>query len=119
MSFEARNLRIQLPYGDVTIRDCGLAHTIIGCGAYGHTIGVFGCQFPHTLPPPECWWHSMLPCAMGSGACGYSPVMQGDPGTIVVQPEHLGILRERLEAQLKEIDQAEEKLREFGEQKEG
>jgi hypothetical protein len=35
-----------------------------------------------------------------------------DPGAIVVQPEHLPVLREQLEAQLKEIEIAEQALEE-------
>jgi len=34
-----------------------------------------------------------------------------DPGKILVDPEHLPLLRERLEAQLKEIEKAEEELK--------
>lgn len=56
-------------------------------------------------------------CAAPS-ACGPSVRCPGgseqpiDPGTIVVDPEHLPALREALEAQLKEVDQAEQALRE-------
>jgi len=51
-------------------------------------------------------------------ACGPSVRCPGgseqpvDPGTIVVDPEHLPVLREALEAQLKEIDKAEQALKE-------
>jgi hypothetical protein len=58
-------------------------------------------------------------------ACGPSRICPGgsdqpvDPGTIVVDPEHLPALREALEAQLKEIETAEQALKERGGQEEG
>jgi hypothetical protein len=51
-------------------------------------------------------------------ACGPSRICPGgseqpvDPGTIVIDPEQLPALREALEAQLKEIEKAEQALKE-------
>jgi hypothetical protein len=51
-------------------------------------------------------------------ACGPSRICPGgseqpvDPGTIVIDPEHLPALREALETQLKEIEKAEQALKE-------
>ena len=128
MSFEARNLRIQLPCRQVTILDCGVGVTHL-CG---HPTVL--CQFPTNQcwphiscgllgscgPLSPCHYNTWVTCEFGThGGCGViSPVVQ-DPGTIVIDPEQIAVLRKRLEAQLKELDEAETKLREFREKGSG
>jgi hypothetical protein len=62
--------------------------------------------------PTDCGDSRIFGCPAGSE----QPV---DPGTIIVDPEHLPALREALEAQLKEIEKAEQALKERGGQGEG
>ena len=141
MSFEAKRLRVQLPCPegesvkeiDIGGRGCLFPTdpceggtcwfqsppvcrfpTYIGCEYFGTppmTCVYFG------SPPPTCHYFGTPPCPYDT--CGWrSPVACGpgtdlviDPGRILVDPEQLPALREALEAQLKEIDKAEEELR--------
>ena len=144
MSFEARNLRIQLPCHQVTILDCGVGHTHIcgnptifcqfptqigcwqcSCGFHGSCGYHFSCGFVSPCgfgspcgPLSPCPFHSRIPCDPASPGCGFGSPIEQDPGTLVINPEQIAVLRETLEAQLKELDEAESKLREFRE-KEG
>jgi hypothetical protein len=132
MSFQAKRLRVQLP--------CREAATVIEQGAQeiGAAAGfcripsvcrfmsecAFGtCQFGTdfcALPSRVCLWPTgcgWFTCEFGT--CGGATIFRCpvgteqpvDPGTIVVDPEHLSVLREALEAQLKEIDKVEQALK--------
>ena len=85
--------------------------TIIGCGYFG-TPCHYGTPCPHGTCPFDtcgfvspCGFHSPVKCGPGTD------LVDVDPGRILVDPEHLPVLRERLEAQLKEIEKAEEELK--------
>jgi len=91
--------------------DCG--HTACGptpCG-HGTPCGFHTCRYPtwcayHTCGPVSpCRYFTAVACRAGT-----EPVF--DPGKIIVDPEHLPLLREALEAQLKEIEAAEQALKE-------
>jgi hypothetical protein len=133
MAFEARNLRVQIPCGAVTLINCTPGHTIHCFFPTKH------CHFPtycHWGTPHTCFWGT--PCHWGSpcrwGSCGYySPVVdvpeqciagthptdiiteltpncgttQVAEGPITVLPEHLSVLKEQLQQQLKEVELAE------------
>ena len=128
MAFEARSLRVQIPCGSVTLINCTV----------GNTINCFFpskyCHFPsycHYGTPWTCFWGT--PCQWGSpcfhGTCGYHlslidcefgtrPHLPECPGTeivegpITISPEHLGVLKEQLQAQLREIEIAEKAVAE-------
>jgi hypothetical protein len=78
------------------------------------------CWFP--TPPCQFGFHTCMasPCPHFS-AVGCPPATDVviDPGKVVVDPEQLPALREALEARLKEIDAAEQALKEYEEAAEG
>jgi hypothetical protein len=76
----------------------GICHYGSGCGPLASLCAI----------PSDCG-QSVIPVCQGGGS--EQPV---DPGTIVVDPEHLPVLREALESQLKEIEKAEQALKERG-----
>jgi hypothetical protein len=98
-----------------------------GCPAFASPCGGFAspCGFPSPCRFGTCGFPS--PCRFGT--CGFlSPCgprtaiacqrgsdLPIDPGIIVVDPEDLPALRQALEAQLKEIEKAEQALKERGE----
>jgi hypothetical protein len=68
-----------------------------------------------------CGGHLSVVCRFGSRPdltetiCGGSEPIE-NPGTIVVAPEHLPVLREQLEAQLKEVEIAEQAIKDLGQE---
>jgi hypothetical protein len=132
-SFEARNLRVQIPCGSVTLINCTLGHTI-NCFFPTKYCAFPTCHFGtpcHWGTPQTCFWGT--PCHWGSPCffhtCGYhSPIacevgtmphLPECPGTEIVQegpitvlPEHLSVLKEQLQAQLHEIELAEKAVAE-------
>jgi hypothetical protein len=98
--------------------------TLVGCAQfgtwchYGSITCLHGTCLHGTCPfdtcgfvSPTCRWASD-PCGPRSAiGCGPGTDIAVDPGKILVDPEHLPVLRERLEAQLKEIEKAEEELK--------
>src|SRR6266511_1934487 len=130
MSFKARRLRVQLPCGESTVfeeqaRGPGCAfptqvceggtcwfETPINCG-FVSPCGAFAsfCEFPTPCRFGSCGFQS--PCRHFTAvACPPGTELEVHPGRIVVDPEHLPLLREALEAQLKEIEAAEQALKE-------
>lgn len=81
------------------------------CGFVSPQTCAFGtCGF---VSPVTCQFAS--PCGITidpTGCPGGSVDPPIDPGTVVVDPEHLPALREQLEARLKDIDAAEQALKE-------
>ena len=137
MSFQAKRLRVQLPCGEATVIEeeaqqvggAGLCRAPSFCGfptpcqflTYTCRLctigtpcgfGTWGCQRFFSCEFGTCGLGTIPRCPAGSE----QPV---DPGTLVVDPEHLPALREALEAQLKEIEKAEQQLKERGGQGEG
>lgn len=141
MSFESKRLRVQLPcepggtvqeieLKPLQSRFCCWFPTRPMC-RYFHTcqwpITQYGCghflsqtchhfQTPPVCGLPSCDFGSCefgTPCGFGSpvGGCEPQTEIPVDPGTILVDPEHLPMLREQLEAQLKELEKAEEELK--------
>jgi hypothetical protein len=138
MSFEAKRLRVQLPCGEHTAREVDAAR--LGCPFPTDVCEGGTCWFQSPpvcrFPTKFCAWPTLVQCGhfhswcpLGTcpfDTCGFvspcgwrSEIQCGpitdhidvDPGKILVDPEHLPVLRERLEAQLKEIDKAEEELK--------
>ena len=107
------------PVCDFPTRFCAWP-TLTACARFATPCPTGTCPFDTCgFVSPTCRWGSD-PCGWGSDPCGWrSPVQCGpgtepidvDPGKILVDPEHLPMLRERLEAQLKEIEKAEEELK--------
>jgi hypothetical protein len=132
MSFEARNLRVQLPCGPVTIIDCGAAFTRIcrqgtiitclwGTCRWGTCGFVSPCGWCSYWSPYQCRFGSPDPCGFGSPIeqitehlCAGSEELGV---RVTVSPEELGPLREALEAQLKEISAAEEAVKRQSEER--
>jgi hypothetical protein len=138
MSFEARNLRIQLPCRQVTILDCGVgithlcgnptvlcpAQSIVChfptqvCVQYASICGIHSCAYATCGWQSICPLHTQIGCQVGGTfKCPGSWVE--DPGELIIDAEQIGALRESLEAQLKELDDAEAKLREFRDKEKG
>ena len=85
--------------------------TVIQCAHFGSWCPTGTCPFDTCGIVSPCGWRSD-PCGWRSPiACGPGTDLDVDPGKILVDPEHLPLLRERLEAQLKEIEKAEEELK--------
>ena len=109
MSFDARNLRVQLPCGAVTVFPCRFNTNL--CFQFTY----WTCRF-YT-------WHCPFGSCFDSPICRYGslPICPGtipDPGPEIDQVTHvsiddLGALRELLQAQLKELDAAEKKVKAF------
>jgi hypothetical protein len=115
-SFEARRLRVQIPCGSVTLIQCG-GFTFCRFLSCGYPT-IWGCGVIHTrwCEWGTCGWASPDPCGF------ISPVVQLTPEVlcagseeiqpkVTIDPEELPVLRERLEAQLKEIQSAEEQVK--------
>lgn len=110
MAFDARNLRVQLPCGSVTVFPCRFNTNI--CFQFTYWTCRFytwHCPFNSCLDTPTiCRWGSPPIC----------PGSYIDPGPEIDQVTHvsiedLGALRELLQTQLKEIDAAEKKVKTF------
>jgi hypothetical protein len=141
MSFQAKRLRVQLPCGEATVIEeaqhagaAGLCRIPSLCRFPSNQclctlmtpcrFGTDFCELPTGICmwPTRCGWFT---CEFGT--CGGATIFRCpagteqpvDPGTLVVDPEHLPALREALEAQLKEIEKAEQALKERGGQGEG
>jgi hypothetical protein len=134
MSFQAKRLRVQLPCGEATVIEEGaqqigaaagfcripsLCRFMSECQFASCQFGTDFCALPSgiCLWPTRCGWFT---CEFGT--CGGATIFRCpagteqpvDPGRILVDPEHLPALREALEAQLKEIEKAEQALKERG-----
>jgi hypothetical protein len=143
MSFQAKKLRVQLPCGEATLIEEGAEQagaaagfcripslcrfpTQICWGGTCHfgTVACHGfftnCGFVSPCRFDTCGGIASVcefgtPCGGGTiFRCPGGSEQPVDPGTIVVDPEHLPALREALEAQLKEIETAEKALKERG-----
>lgn len=112
---------------------CGFV-TPTGCGPVAYTLNcgptmVVTCHYPSchfgtcgnfTCVFDTCGYHSPITCRFATCAitvvptgCPAGTVEQPiDPGTIVIDPADLPALREHLEAQLAELDKAEQALKE-------
>ena len=134
MSFQARRLRVQLPCGEQTVVEaqafqptptacpfatCGFVTPATICRNFNSNCGIVSqCHQFHTIV--ACQQFVSPICAMNTFACGCSVTFidpcggagSGDPGPIQIDPEVLPQLREQLEAQLKEIEKAEQALKE-------
>jgi hypothetical protein len=132
MSFQAKRLRVQLPCGDTTVRD---DMPDPGQDCLYPTLRL--CYFP-TLP--QCYYPTIPNCGgvsptaqepittiitfTGCGVtitCGGSP--EADPRTLVVRVEDLPVLRAQLESrikrdesQLKEVELAEQAVKDQAEE---
>jgi hypothetical protein len=143
MSFEAKRLRVQLPCGEATVIEEGAQQATPLCripsiycrqfctqftpclcsdptpchygtiACYRYNTGCFGAFISHCYAG-TCGFVSPIPCVEGTFRCPGGSEQPGDPGPIVIDAEHLPALREALEAQLKEIESAEQALRERG-----
>jgi hypothetical protein len=133
MSFQAKRLRVQLPCGEGTVIEEGAQQagaaaglcrmpSICGLGSDCLATCQFGTDFC-ALPSGWCWWPSRcgwFTCEFGTCGggtvlrCPFGTARPVDPGTVVVDPEHLPALREALEKQLEEIEKAEQALKERG-----
>ena len=114
MSFSSKRLRVQLPCGDRTVVEVAIGcpermvcHDMISFPCDPNTC-VFGRQ---SQVGPE----GQSPCDFGTMNC---VSFGSDPGPIradlVLDAEQLSLLKTTLEAQLEEIDKAEEALKEKG-----
>ena len=119
MPFDARNLRIQLPCGPVTVFPCRFE--TIFCNYPSRFTCLWGscswgsCRYG-SCPLGSCI-DSPITCPWGSGICPGSVITTTPYETIQqvthVSVEDLGALREQLQAQLKEIDEAEAKVKQY------
>jgi hypothetical protein len=121
LAFDAKNLRVQLPCGPVTVFPCrfdtGICfeHTFITC-AWGT-----GCRFPTYRCPSGSCLDSPTICRFGGTGCGpgspIETIVDTDTGPLQqathVSVEDLGALREALAAQLKEVDAAVKKVAQY------
>ena len=90
MAFEAKRLRVALPCGEETVVEEGV---------------VFAADEKIVNPVCFDWtWYE------GSCADKFTWVLVLKSADMVLDPEHLPILRQELEARLKEIDSAEQAL---------
>jgi hypothetical protein len=117
MSFQSKRLRVQLPCNEGTLveqaMDCPMGTRCNGASFFcDPNTCVFG---EHSRVGPEglcnigtCNFVSPFPC----GGFGTDP--RADPRSIVVDPEQLPLIRQALEAQLKEIETAEQALKDRG-----
>ena len=118
MAFDARNLRVQLPCGPVTVYPCRFEtvfcyqYTNITCRFF-----TWHCPFGSCFDSPICRFGTIGPgCGPGSWVAnpgdlcaGSEPIQQ----VTHVSVEDLAALREQLQAQLKEIEAAEKKVQAF------
>ena len=115
MAFQSKRLRVQLPCGDRTLFEqvanvnCPLDSVCIGgskiCDPNTCVFGEYSEIGPNTL----CQW----PTCAGTDYCYMgSRDPQADPGAVLIDPQQLPAMREHLEGRLKDIDAAEQALRE-------
>ncbi|HZO98308.1 MAG TPA: hypothetical protein VFB42_13150 [Gaiellaceae bacterium] len=125
MPFEARNLRVQLPCGPVTVFPCRFNTvfcaypTYITCGWWSNCrLFTWHCPFGSCLDSPTiCRFGTIVDCGPGSpiadpggGLCAASePIQQ----VTHVSIEDLATLREQLQQQLKEVEAAEKKVQQY------
>lgn len=117
MAFDARNLRVQLPCGPVTVFPCRFDSVF--CYHFTHfTCRIFTCPFGSCFDSPfTCRYGTITICGPGSPVAdpggqlcaGSEPIQQ----VTHVSVEDLGVLREQLQAQLKEIEAAQKKVQAF------
>jgi hypothetical protein len=135
MSFQAKRLRVQLPCDpggtviEAEAREIGavagfcrmpsICRFMSECAFGSCQFGTDFCALPTQICawPTRCGWFT---CEWGT--CGGATIFRCpagteqpvDPGRILVDPEQLPALREALETQLKEIEKAEQALKERG-----
>jgi hypothetical protein len=96
MSFQAKKLRVALPCGEETVLEPGVRFAA-----------------DEKIVKPVCIdWASFV---VGSCADKFTWQLLLKQADLVLDPEHLPIVREQLEAQLKDIETAEQALKERGE----
>jgi hypothetical protein len=119
LAFDAKNLRVQLPCGPVTVFPCRFdtlhchQYTLLTCAwGTGCRLATWRCPFGSCIDSPTiCRWGT--DCGPGSPIETIQTVCAGsDPLQQVthVSIEDLGALREALQAQLKEVEAAEKKV---------
>jgi hypothetical protein len=110
MSFESKRLRVQLPCREgESVKEVADVETVCMLPSFfcAPDTCVAG-QFSRIGPEGVCLFPSRMPgCPAGSE----EPFNRG---AILVDPEVLPVLKEQLEAQLKEIEKAEEQLKQRG-----
>jgi hypothetical protein len=113
MPFEARQLRVQLPCGSVTVMEADrhdaeiVAHRLTGWGDRVAAPAAQSGRDPSCGPGTSCGFHS------GFNLGDLAHLCQGsDPlgARVVVEVTVLPILKEQLEARLKEIDAAQQQV---------
>ncbi len=118
MAFDARNLRVQLPCGPVTVFPCRFDSVF--CYQYTwFTCRLFTWRCPYGScfdSPTICRYGTIIDCGPGSPVAdpgqfcaGSEPIQQ----VTHVSIEDLGVLREQLQAQLKEIEAAAKKVQAY------
>jgi hypothetical protein len=114
MAFQAKRLRVQLPCGERTafeeavgvLTDCPLDSVCFGgsypCDPNTCVIGRASEIGPRTL------------CQAPTDVCFAASGQRVDPASVLIDPEHLPVLREHLEARLRDVAAAEKALEERG-----
>jgi hypothetical protein len=114
MAFQAKRLRVQLPCGERTVfeeavgvlTNCPLDSVCYGasyfCDPSTCVIGQASEIGPRTI------------CQFPTDVCFAASVRRADPASVLIDPEHLPVLREHLEARLRDVAAAEKALEERG-----
>jgi hypothetical protein len=119
LAFEARNLRVQLPCGPVTVIQCRFETDFCALPSRFCTWPTRWCGW-FTCPLGSCL-DTFVGCRIGTQSpCGYASPVVDLPvcaaGSEPLQPvthvsvEDLATLREQLQAQLKEVQAAEKQV---------
>ncbi|WP_372575092.1 hypothetical protein [Ruegeria jejuensis] len=108
--FEARRLGIQIPCGTVTVSEPQqpqMQQQAIGFFPGNQCYNVYTVCFGASW---ICYWPSCIQTNVG---CSWTLAAQAQPNLSIVPAEALPDLKAQLEAQLKEVDEAERQLKEY------